>query len=91
MEQFAVAEYALQQLVFDGRSAFHLQDRSVHPLDQVREIDAGGANRLAGLVVEAGLDDGPGILAPVIEIGEDEADRPKMIRLHLVQDGLLAV
>ena len=55
MEELAIPKHALQQPVLDGRLAFDFQDGPVNPLDQVGEVDAGGADRLAGLAVEAGF------------------------------------
>jgi hypothetical protein len=78
MEEFAIPEHALQHLVLDGRLAFDFQDGPVNPLDQVREVDAGGADRLARLAVEAGFYNGTGVFTSVVEIGENEPDCPNV-------------
>ena len=78
MEQLAISHDALKQPVLDGCLAFHFEDGPVNSLDQVGEVDAGGADRLARLAVEAGFYNGTGIFTSVVEIGEDEPDRPNV-------------
>ena len=56
------------------------------------QIDAGGADGLAGLAVEAVLHDGPGVFMAMVEVGEDQADGPdidvaQVVAAHQAVDG----
>ena len=73
MEEAAVLQDPAQEPVFQGLGLL-AQDLAVDFLDEMGEIDARRAYRLAGLAVEAVLDDGPGVFPAMVKIGQDQAD-----------------
>ena len=83
MEEFAVFQDLTEQQA-GQRMALLVLDAHMHLFDQTRQIDAAGADILAGLAVDAVLHQVFGLFRAMEEIGEDQADGPDIDMPHLM-------